>query len=78
MKVAAEADAEQTKLISQAIAANGQPAIDFEIMKRQVEALGAVASSSNTKTIIVPTDITGAIGSLHTLAESLAGSRKGA
>jgi regulator of protease activity HflC (stomatin/prohibitin superfamily) len=78
VKVAAEADAEQTKLISQAIAANGQPAIDFEIMKRQVEALGAVASSSNTKTIIVPTDITGAIGSLHTLAESLAGSRRGA
>jgi regulator of protease activity HflC (stomatin/prohibitin superfamily) len=78
VKVAAEADAEQTKLISQAIAANGQPAIDFEIMKRQVEALGAVASSSNTKTIIVPTDITGAIGSLYTLAESLAGSRRGA
>lgn len=78
VKVAAEADAEQTRLVSQAIAANGQPAIDFEIMKRQVEALGAVASSSNTKTIIIPTDVTGALGSLQVLAETLAGARKGA
>ncbi len=48
-----------------AIADNGQPAINFEIMKRQVDALGQVASSDNSKTIIMPTDITEAIGSLQ-------------
>lgn len=75
IKIAAEAEAEQTRLIGSAIADNGKPAIDFEIMKRQVDALGAVASADNAKTIIVPTDVTAAVGSLQVLAETLAGSR---
>jgi regulator of protease activity HflC (stomatin/prohibitin superfamily) len=77
VKVAAEADAEQTRLVAKAIAENGQAAVDFEIMKRQVEALGWVASADNSKTIIVPTDIAGAVGSLQVLAETLAASRRG-
>lgn len=76
VKIQAEADAEQTRLVAKAIAENGQPAIDFEIMKRQVEALSAVAASDNSKTVIVPTDVTGAIGSLQVLAETLAGSKR--
>lgn len=75
IKIAAEAEAEQTRLIGSAIADNGKPAIDFEIMKRQVDALSAVASADNAKTIIVPTDVTAAVGSLQVLAETLAGSR---
>ena len=67
VRVQAEADAEQTRLIASAIAQNGQPAINFEVMKRQVEALGRVASSDNTKTLIMPTDIAGVIGSLEVL-----------
>jgi regulator of protease activity HflC (stomatin/prohibitin superfamily) len=74
-EVEAKANATQIRLIAESIAANGQPAIDFEIMKRQVDALGAVASSDNSKTIIMPTDITAAIGSIQVLAETL-GSRK--
>jgi regulator of protease activity HflC (stomatin/prohibitin superfamily) len=70
-EITAKANAEQTRLLAAAIADNGQPAIDFEIMKRQVDALGLMASSANAKTIIVPTDVTGAIGSLQTLMESL-------
>ena len=65
----AKANAEQTRLIASAIAENGQPAINFEIMKRQIEALGEVASGSNTKTVIVPTDITKSMGVLETLLE---------
>ncbi len=38
-------------------------------MKRQVQALGDVASGQNTKTIIIPTDITKAIGTLETVFE---------
>lgn len=70
VRIKAEADAEQTRLIAQAIADNGQPAINFEVLKRQVEALGQLAASTNAKTVVVPTDITGVIGSLQLLAES--------
>lgn len=67
----AEADAEQTKVIAEAIANNGQPAVDFEILKRQVDAVGRLASSENTKTIVLPTDVTKTIGGLAGLQEAL-------
>ena len=71
VKVKAAADAEQTRVVAAAIAENGQPAIDFEIMKRQVTALTEVASADNTKTIILPTNVTGVLGALQVLAENL-------
>ena len=71
VKVKAEADANQTKLLAEAIAKNGQPAVNFEIMKRQVEAIGELASSSSSKTLILPTEITGVIGGLETLMQSI-------
>ena len=40
-------------------------------MKRQVEGLSQIASSENSKTIVVPTDITGVIGSIQTILETL-------
>ena len=67
----AEADAEQTKVIADAISNNGQPAIDFEILKRQVEAIGNLASSNNAKTIVLPTDVTKTVGGLATLQDAL-------
>lgn len=69
IEVEAKANAEQTRLLAAAIAENGKPAIEFEVMKRQIEALGDVASGNNTKTIIVPTEVTKAIGTLETLFE---------
>jgi regulator of protease activity HflC (stomatin/prohibitin superfamily) len=65
----AEADAEQTRVVAQAIADNGQPAVDFEILKRQVDAIGRMASSENTKTIVLPSDVTKTIGGLSALDE---------
>ncbi|MAH84976.1 MAG: paraslipin [Rhodospirillaceae bacterium TMED8] len=67
IEVEAKANAEQTRLIASAISDNGQPAINFEIMKRQIEALGDVASGDSTKTIIIPTEVTKAIGTLETV-----------
>ncbi len=67
IEVEAKANTEQTRVIAAAIADNGQPAINFEIVKRQVEALGLVAAAENSKTIIVPTDVTGVMGSLEVL-----------
>jgi regulator of protease activity HflC (stomatin/prohibitin superfamily) len=71
IRIKAEANAEQTRLIAAAIAENGQPAIDFEILKQQVKAMGELASSSNTKTIIVPSDVTKALGSLEVVIDRL-------
>ena len=76
VEVKAKADAEQTRVIAAAIADNGQPAVNFEILKRQVEAMGKVASSDNSKTIIMPTEIASVIGSLRVLAENFVGDNK--
>lgn len=69
VKIAAEAEAEQTRVISEAIANNGQPAIDYDILKRQVEALGVIGSSQNSKTVLIPTDVTKTVGSLSAIVE---------
>ena len=70
IKVKAKADAEQTHLLADAIAKNGKPAINFEIMKRQVDAIGVLASSPSSKTLILPADITGILGGIETLMHS--------
>ena len=71
VRVKAEADAEQTRLVAKAISDDGQPAVDFEVLKRQVDALARLAASPNSKTIVVPTDVTGVIGALHVIAENM-------
>ena len=70
VKIKASADAEQTTVIAEAINNNGQAAINYEIMKRQVEGLAEVASSNQTKTLVVPTDITKALGTLELFLDS--------
>jgi len=71
VRIAAEADAAQTALLGAAIADNGQPAVNFEIMKRQVEAFGHLAASDAAKTIIMPTEITKVLGMATAFLESL-------
>ncbi len=71
VKVKAGADAEQTRLVAEAIADNGQPAVDYEIMKRQVQAMSEVASADNAKTVILPTNITQTLGAFTTILETL-------
>ncbi|WOJ95128.1 SPFH domain-containing protein [Congregibacter variabilis] len=67
----AEAAAQQTKVIATAIADNGKPAIDYDILKRQVEAIGVLAASDNAKTIVLPTDVTKTVGALAGLQDLL-------
>ena len=76
IRVRAEADAYATGLIAKAISENGQPAIDFEIMKRKVDAIQHLASAPNAKVLILPSDVTGILGGLETLTELV--KRKGA
>ena len=65
VKVAAEADANQIMQVSESINRDGKNAVDFEILKRQVQALGELSSSNQTKTLIIPSDITKVLGSLE-------------
>ena len=71
IRAIAEAEAYQTEVISQAILNKGQPAINFEILKRQIDGLSQIASSGNTKTLIIPTEITGILGSLKTILQGI-------
>jgi regulator of protease activity HflC (stomatin/prohibitin superfamily) len=71
IKVKAQATAEQTRMISEAINNGGQSAINYDILQKQVTALSQVAAADNSKTVIMPTDITKAIGSLELLAQTV-------
>jgi len=71
VKIKAEADAEQTRLLGSAIKEDGQPAIEFEIMKRQVDGITQLASSNQTKTLIIPSDVTKALGTLEVLLDNV-------
>ena len=73
VRVNAEADAEQTRLVGEAIKKNGQPAIDFEIMKRQIDGLAKFAESDQTKTLVVPSDVTKTLGALEVLISNSKG-----
>ena len=72
----ARAEAEQIELIASAIEKDGKPAIDFEVMKRQVEGITQIASSKSAKTIIMPSDITRVIGGIEGALSALSSSRK--
>lgn len=70
-KTLAEADAYSTRVVGEAITTNGQPAIDFEIMKQQIAGITELAKSDNTKVMILPTDVTRSLGSIAALLETL-------
>ena len=70
-RVLADAEAYATTAVGNAIQANGQPAIDFEIMKQQIASIAEIARSQNSKLIVIPTDITKTLGSLAVLLDGL-------
>ena len=70
IEVKAKADAKQTELLAKAIAEKGKPAIDFEIAKRQVDAIVKLTASDNTKTLILPSEISGIFGAAASFLET--------
>ena len=72
----ATAEAKQTELIADAIGRkNGNLAVDFEIRKIQAEAISSLGTSDNTKTLIVPSEVTGALGAVELVADTLRNKR---
>lgn len=67
----AEAEARQTELIAAAIGKEHGPlAVDFEVKKIQAEAISTLGTSDNTKTLILPSEVTGALGAAEVIAET--------
>ena len=58
-------------MVAEAINNNGQPAINYEIMKRQVDGLSKLAASNQTKTLVVPSDITKALGTIELFLDTI-------
>ena len=69
MNQSAEAQAQQTKLIADAINAGGEAAINYDIVKRQVDAIGTLGAAENSKTLVLPTNVTETLGALASLKE---------
>jgi regulator of protease activity HflC (stomatin/prohibitin superfamily) len=63
-KVLADADAYATTTIAKAINDGGGKAIEFEILKRQVKAASEIASSDNSKLIVLPNEFIKALDSV--------------
>ena len=60
----ADADAYATNVIAEAINNGGDAAIQFELMKRQVDAMGGIAHADNTKLLLLPSNIVEALSGL--------------
>ncbi len=67
VRARASAEAEQTQLIAQAINAGGENAAQFELLKRQIDAVGGLAASENSKTVVLPASVVESLGSLSAL-----------
>ena len=65
----AEAEAKATQMVSQAIAQGDVQAINYFVAQKYVEALKDFAHSPNQKLFILPTDVSGVIGSIAGIAE---------
>ena len=65
----AEAEAKATTMVSEAIAAGDLQAINYFVAQKYVEALKAFATSPNQKTLLLPMETTGILGSLAGITE---------
>jgi regulator of protease activity HflC (stomatin/prohibitin superfamily) len=70
----AEAEAKATMMVSQAIAKGDVQAINYFVAQKYVEALKEFANSPNQKTLLLPMETTGVLGSLAGIAELMRGS----
>ena len=65
----AEAEARATDVVSQAIAKGDVNAINYFVAQKYVEAFGRFAESNNTKTLIMPADMSSLAGMVGGVAE---------
>lgn len=66
---AAEAEAKATAMVSEAIARGDVQAINYFIAQKYTEALRDIAASPGSRTVMIPLEATGLIGSIAGIAE---------
>jgi regulator of protease activity HflC (stomatin/prohibitin superfamily) len=72
MKVKADAEAYAVTAVARAIAAGGASAVEFEIKKIQAQAVQELASGSNAKIVLLPSDVMSSLsGGLSGLVQRL-------
>lgn len=74
---AAEAEAKATTLVSDAIASGNVNAINYFVAQKYVEAFGRFAESANTKTLILPADLSSLAGTLGGVTELIRSAAEG-
>src|SRR3954468_15168206 len=65
----AQAEAKATEMVSDAIAAGDVNAINYFVAQKYVEAFGKLAESPQQKTVIVPADMAGLVGTVAGVGE---------
>ena len=65
----AQAEAAATRMVSDAIAAGSVQAINYFVAQKYIDALGMLATSPNQKTLILPLESVGVLGSIQGIAE---------
>jgi regulator of protease activity HflC (stomatin/prohibitin superfamily) len=70
----AEAEAKATMMVSQAISKGDVQAVNYFVAQKYVEALKEFANSPNQKTLLLPMETTGVLGSLAGIMELARGS----
>ena len=65
----AQAEAEATRMVSEAIAAGDVQAINYFVAQKYTEALRDVAGSPNSKTVMIPLEASGLIGSITGISD---------
>ena len=65
----AEAEANAATMVSKALVSGNVQAINYFVAQKYVEALAAFAHSPNQKTLILPVEVTGVLGSLAGIGE---------
>ena len=65
----AQAEAAATRMVSDAIALGSVQAINYFVAQKYIDALGMLATSPNQKTLILPLESVGVLGSIQGIAE---------
>ena len=61
MKITADAEAYAVSVVAQAISSGGSSAVDFEIRKLQASAVQDLSKGSNSKLVLIPSDVLNAL-----------------
>lgn len=76
----AEAEAKATQVVSEAIASGNVQAINYFVAQKYVDALGQLASSNNSKIVMMPLEasqVIGAVGGIGEIVKATFGDTKG-